>query len=350
MNITEEVKHYYGKVLQKSDDLKTDACCTPDAMPPHIKKVLGAVHPEIQSRYYGCGLVVPEALDGCSVLDLGCGSGRDVYLLSALVGEQGSVAGVDMTAEQLAVARRHTGYHAEQFGYSGSNVRFLEGQLEHLETLDLAAGSFDVVISNCVLNLVPDKTSVLKQIHRLLKPGGEFYFADVYADRQVPAELKTDPVLYGECLSGALYWNEFLQLARGAGFTDPRLVTDRPIGLDDPEHQAKLGNIRFFSATYRLIKLDKLEASCEDYGQAVRYKGTVPHHSHQFQLDKHHAIETGRMFPVCGNTYRMLHESRLAPHFDFFGDRRTHYGIFAGCGTNLPFDKDASDQETANCC
>ncbi len=350
MNISEQVKHYYGKVLEKSSDLQTDACCTPNDVPPHVKEILEKIHPEVQSRYYGCGLVAPEALEGCAVLDLGCGSGRDVYLLSALVGENGSVTGIDMTSEQLEVARRHLRCHAKRFGYAQPNVVFLEGELERLDELGLEYGVFDVVVSNCVLNLVSDKESVLREVFRLLKPGGEFYFADVYTDRRMPEDLRSDPVLYGECLGGALYWNDFLQLAKSAGFSDPRLVTDRPLGLNHPDIEAKVGNIRVYSATYRLIKLDGLEPACEDYGQAVKYKGTIPHHPHSFHLDKHHVMETGRMFPVCGNTCRMLNESRFASHFEFFGDTRTHYGIFAGCGTGIPFGSDSSVEGSAGCC
>ena len=334
----DEVKHYYGEVLQGSEDLQTDACCTPDAMPPFVRRLLGKIHPEVLSRYYGCGLVVPEVLEGARILDLGCGSGRDCYALSALVGESGHVAGVDMTPEQLEVARRHVDYHTEQFGFSAPNVSFHDGTIEALDQLDLEPGSFDLVISNCVLNLSPDKGEVLRQVRRLLKSGGEMYFSDVYADRRIPQHLTNDPVLYGECLSGALYWNDFLTLAREAGFNDPRLVEDRPLAINNPGIQEKTGPIRFFSATYRLFAIDGLEAACEDYGQAVIYQGTVPEQPDAFMLDKHHVMEAGRVFPVCGNTARMLRESRLAPHFEFVGAGTTHYGIFAGCGTDIPFD------------
>lgn len=345
----DDVKDYYGQVLQGSDDLQTDACCTPDAMPLFVRKVLSAIHPEVLSRYYGCGLVVPEVLEGMHVLDLGCGSGRDCYALSQLVGEHGRVVGVDMTEEQLAVARRHVDYHTEAFGYARPNVSFHEGYIERLDELGLEEGSFDLVISNCVLNLSPDKGKVLEQVHRLLKPGGEMYFSDVYADRRVPAHLTNDPVLYGECLSGALYWNDFLSLARRAGFGDPRLVDDRPLGINNPTIQEKVGPIRFFSATFRLFRIEGLEPACEDYGQAVIYKGTIPEQPHAFRLDKHHLIEAGRVFPVCGNTRRMLQESRLAPHFDFVGNGVAHYGIFAGCGTTMPFDDQAGDSEQGCC-
>jgi len=342
-----EVQHYYGTVLQGTADLKTDACCTAEAPPAWLRSAIAHVHDEVQSRYYGCGLVVPQALEGMRVLDLGCGSGRDVYVLAQLVGATGFVVGVDMTEEQLAVAERHRQWHAAQFGYA--NVELRHGYIERLGELGLADGSFDVIVSNCVINLVPDKAAVLREAFRLLKPGGELYFSDVYADRRVPREVATDPVLYGECLGGALYWNDFLRLARNAGFTDPRLVEDRPLAVNNEELQAKTGNIRFYSATYRLFKIAELETECEDYGQAVRYRGTITHHPHRFLLDKHHSIETGRLFPVCGNTWRMLHDTRFKEHFEFFGDWSTHYGLFAGCGGGLPFDQAAAASSGGGC-
>ena len=99
--ISESVQNYYGEVLQSSEDLKTSACCTLDAMPVHLRSLLADIHPEVVARYYGCGSPLPPVLEGCTVLDLGCGTGRDCYLLSRLVGESGQVIGVDMTEQQL---------------------------------------------------------------------------------------------------------------------------------------------------------------------------------------------------------------------------------------------------------
>jgi len=350
MNL-ENSQDYYGKVLGGSQDLRTDACCTFEMPGADIRAALGNVHEEVKARYYGCGLVTPQALAGCHVLDLGSGSGQDAYLLAQLVGPNGSVTGVDATPEQLAVAREHQDWHAERFGYA--NTRFIEGDIEKLGALDLEPGSFDVIVSNCVINLVADKDAVFRAAHRLLKPGGELYFSDVYADRRVPAHLLNDPVLHGECLSGALYWGDFDRLAKSAGFTDPRLVTDRPLGINDREVAAKLGGINFVSATYRLFKLDGLEPQCEDYGQAVRYKGTLPGQERVFELDAHHLIEAGRTFPICGNSWRMLADTRFAEHFDFIGDFSRHYGVFPGCGTDAPFGQSASAGDTSSgaaCC
>jgi arsenite methyltransferase len=244
------------------------------------------------------------------------------------------------------VAREHQAYHSELYGYS--NVRFIKGYIERLNELDLEPGSFDVIVSSCVINLSPDKDAVLAGVRSLLKPGGEFYFSDVYADRRIPEDVRNDPIIYGECLGGALYWNDFIQLAKRHGFMDPRLVEDRPLEVTAPELAARTGNIRFFSASYRLFKLDQLESDCEDYGQAVIYKGTILNRPHVFKLDKHHLIETGRVFPVCGNTWRMLQDTRFQSHFNTIGDFSRHYGLFEGCGGGLPFDSTAGDDEA--CC
>lgn len=255
-----------------------------------------------------------------------------------------------MTPEQIAVARAHVEGQTRRYGYARPNVAFLDGYIEELGDLGLAPASFDIIVSNCVINLSPDKRAVLDGAWKLLKPGGELYFADVYADRRLPAALRDDPVLTGECLAGALYWNDFLTLAKGAGFADPRLVADRPLAINDAGVKAKLGAAKFFSATYRLFKLDGLEAACEDYGQAVVYKGGIAECEDAFTLDKHHTIEKGRVFQVCGNSWRMLAETRFAPHFDFIGDFSRHYGIFAGCGTNLPFDAEAKGAAASGGC
>lgn len=348
MNIQDNVKEYYGKVLQGSGDLKTDACCTVDAAPSHLKAALANIHPEVKARYYGCGLIAPLALHGARILDLGSGSGQDAYALAQLAGAGGEVVGVDMTPEQLAVARAHLDWHAGKFGYA--NVRFLEGDIEKLLDLDLTPGSFDVIVSNCVINLVEDKAAVFRAAYELLKPGGEFYFSDVYADRRLSADLRHDPAAQGECLGGALYWNDFLTLAKRAGFADPRLVTDRPLSINNETLKAKLAPAQFHSATYRLFKIGGLEPACEDYGQAVVYRGGISESEAQFVLDNHHVIDKGRAFPVCGNTFRMLNESRFAPYFEFIGDWSTHYGIFPGCGTSSPFGQDAQEIATSGGC
>jgi len=351
----DEVKDYYGKILLSSNDLKTDACCTDTSLPDYLKQAMGKIHTEVASRYYGCGLVRPQQLQGMKILDLGCGSGRDCYILSQLVGEDGFVLGIDMTDEQLEIANQYIDYHTETFAYKKPNITFKKGYIEKLDELDLEDNSFDIIVSNCVINLSPDKEAVLKEAYRVLRPGGELYFSDVYSDRRVPEQLVKDPVLYGECLSGALYWNDFQNIAKQCGFLDPRLVEDRPLRIDNAEIEALIGHINFYSATYRLFKLADLEPACEDYGQSVVYQGTIEHHNNNFTLDKHHHIEKGRHFPVCGNTWKMLHDTRFKEHFEFFGHMDNHFGIFPDCGSSIPFSETGqTDHSPANnggsCC
>ncbi len=346
----ESVKEYYGKILNGSSDLQTNACCTDTGLPDHLKRAMSNIHAEVSARYYGCGLIAPQELEGARILDLGSGSGRDCYLLAQLVGEQGSVVGVDMTEEQLEVAQRHVEWHRDRFGYTKSNVEFKLGHIERLDELGMEDNSFDIIVSNCVINLSPDKDAVLREAYRLLKPGGELYFSDVYSDRRVPQELLEDPLLYGECLSGALYWNDFLRLATAVGFADPRLVEDRPLTIDNPVIEQRIGHIQFYSATYRLFKIEGLESACEDYGQAVVYRGGVPESEQLFVLDDHHLIEKGRYFPVCGNTYRMLNESRFQRFFEFYGNWDTHFGIFKDCDTLMPFNQDVSSESVSGGC
>jgi SAM-dependent methyltransferase len=326
----DSVRHYYGEVLQSSSDLKTGACCPAEAMPVALRQLLDDVHPEVKERFYGCGSPLPPVLQGATVLDLGCGTGRDVYLLSRLVGEHGRVIGVDMTAEQLAVARRHRDWHAERYGYAASNVEFVEGFIEDLGACGLADASVDVVVSNCVLNLSPEKERVFAEIFRVLKPGGELYFSDVFADRRIPESLRRDPVLLGECLGGALYTEDFRRLLQRLGCADVRTVTQAPIPLFDPEVEAKIGMVNFRSITVRAFKLD-LEDRCEDYGQVATYLGTVPGQPHAFVLDDHHRLETGRPMRVCSNSFDMLAKTRYAAHFSLLGDLSTHFGLF-DCG------------------
>lgn len=334
----DSVQEYYGETLQSTADLQTNACCTAGDIPNHLKVVLSKIHDDVLVKYYGCGLIAPEALKGMRVLDLGSGSGRDVYALSGLVGEDGFVVGVDMTDAQLDVARAHQDYHAKAFGYAKPNTEFHKGLIEHLDNLPLEAGSFDIIVSNCVLNLALDKEAVLRGVHRLLKPGGEMYFSDVYADRRMPEALIKDKVLYGECLSGALYWNDFENIAKRVGFADPRLVEDRVLTIENAEIEAKVGDIAFTSATYRLFKVEGLEPASENYGQTVIYKGTLAETPQEFVLDKHNKIEAGKTFAVSGNTYRILHESRFAEHFEFNGTWEQHLGLFSGFGGEIPFD------------
>lgn len=331
--VLDSVKEYYGEVLTTSEDLKTSACCTAGSPPPLVRDALKKVPDEVKAKYYGCGSPFPMGIQGLRVLDLGSGSGRDCYVCSALVGEGGSVTGVDMTPAQLAVARKYADeYCTQTLGYAQPNMRFVEGEIEYLDKAGIPDSSVDLIISNCVINLSPDKARVLREVYRVLAPGGEMYFSDVYCDRRLPAEVRTHPVLLGECLGGALYTQDFLRLCRQVGFLDPRTLSSAEIEVRDRELRELLGDARFFSITYRLFKLpEAIETLCEDYGQACKYKGTIPGAPHSYALDDHHTFQTGKWYEVCGNTAAMVGDSWMGKHFEVVGDRSTHYGLFA-CG------------------
>jgi SAM-dependent methyltransferase len=321
------IQEYYGRVLASKNDLKTTACCSIVTPPAHLREILAAIHPEVHAKFYGCGIPVPVGLAGARVLDLGSGSGRDCFVLSKLVGEKGTVIGVDMTDEQLEVARRHGAFHAKAFGFARENVDFRKGFIEDLAAADIADASVDVVVSNCVINLSPAKDKVFSEIARVLKPGGELYFSDVFSDRRLPLALRDDPVVLGECLGGAMYTEDFRRLMATVGMTDVRVMAKTPIEVTSPEVASRTGNAKFSSLTLRAFKLP-LEDRCEDYGQFAVYKGTLSECPHAFTLDDHHTFFAGKPMAVCSNTAAMLSQTRFASHFTVHGNTETHYGLF----------------------
>jgi arsenite methyltransferase len=318
------IQQYYGETLTSQRDLKTGACCSPEAMPAYLQAWLREIPREVTDRFYGCGSPIPAAAAGATVVDLGCGTGRDAFLASRLVGPAGRVIGIDMTPQQLAVAERNVDEHRRISGLD--NLSFRPGSIEDLAAAGIGDGSVDVVISNCVLNLARDKARVLAEVFRVLKPGGELYFSDVFADRRIPDALLQDPVLRGECLSGALYLEDFRRLLLTLGCADVRIVARSPVPLLDADIEAVIGHVRFESITVRAFKLD-LEDRCEDFGQVATYRGSIPHHPHAFALDDHHRFETGRPMLVCGNTADMLTRTRYAGHFAVTA-RGAHFGLF----------------------
>lgn len=326
------VQNYYGEVLQSSKDLKTNACTTAARPPQIIVDALRGVPQEITDKYYGCGVAVPAGIGGLDVLDLGSGSGQDCYIAAALVGPGGTVTGIDMTDEQLDVAKRHAKtYTEDQLGYSACNLKFVKGYIEDIAGAGVAPGSIDLCVSNCVVNLSPDKPAVIGGVYDALREGGEFYFSDVYADRRIPEEIRQHEVLWGECLSGALYVEDFKRICNDVGFADPREVSRDVIEVLDPELSDLLGTTKFYSITYRCFKMEAMESLCENYGQVAYYNGTLAGSKHQYVLDDHHVFETGVPMLVCGNTAAMVGESWLKSHFTVVGDMTTHYGLFP-CG------------------
>jgi SAM-dependent methyltransferase len=348
MDPWQTVQEYYGKVLKTKADLKTTACCSSEAIPAHIKPIAAQIHDDVQSRFYGCGVPIPDALEGLSVLDLGCGSGRDAFILAKLVGEAGQVIGVDMTPEQLVVAQKYVTYHADRFAVKKFNCEFRQGFIEDLKSAGIENESMDLVVSNCVINLSPQKEKVFSEIFRVLKPGGELYFSDVFANRRLPESVATDPVLVGECLGGAMYAEDFRRKLTINGCHDFRLVAETEITSGSPQILKKIGKARFFSRTIRAFKLP-LEDRCEDYGEVAYYLGTLSHCETGYALDDHHYFETNRALPICSNTADMILKTRLAKHFHIAGNRQTHYGLF-DCGPNGSAGVSSTEKSGGACC
>jgi ubiquinone/menaquinone biosynthesis C-methylase UbiE len=252
---------------------------------------------------------------------------------AALVGEKGFVTGIDMTDAQLAFANKHSTAWQQHLGYTQPNMRFVKGNIEQLEAAGIAAGSVDVIISNCVINLSPDKPSVLREAYRALADGGEVYFSDMYCDRR-PPDVRTHDlweVMLGEGLGGALAINDFVRLCQQVGFTDPRMLEARSIDVYDPQLKELLGGAAYYSVTFRLFKLPgQLEAPPqEDYGQTVTYKGTIPGAAGTYHLDSQHTFAAGDPVRVSGNTAAMVAGSWLKPHFTVTGSKAQHLGQFA---------------------
>lgn len=359
--VKESVKDYYGKRLKTSDDLQTNACKFEGrTMSPAVKSALKLIHEEVSSKFYGCGLVAPEALQGMQILDLGSGSGQDCFVLSKLVGENGHVTGVDMTKEQVDIANKYVGYHAEQFGYSTPNTDFKLGEMEHLADVGIQDNSIDIIISNCVVNLTADKKVVLKEAHRVLKVGGEVYFSDVYTDTKLSEEARKDEVLWGECVSGALHWKELVELSKEVGFSGPYLVTASTIEVD-PKLRRPLGDAQFVSATYRLFKVPQDKQT----GSSVTYKGSIEEKPEEFKFDVHNTLtKTPKI--VSADVATVLSVSRFAKHLELQAlepgttapadDLYSNADPFAYCAANNVAKASGSccpkpaKQESTGCC
>ncbi|XP_028391152.1 arsenite methyltransferase-like [Dendronephthya gigantea] len=346
--IKESVKEYYGKILQTNNDVKTNACIqAPGKVPKQVKEALELCHDEVLSRYYGCGLVFPTAVQGISVLDFGSGAGRDCFILSKLVGKDGFVTGVDMTEEQLKVAKKHIPYHMEKFGYDKPNVVFKLGYIENLKAAGVEDKSCDLIISNCVINLSPDKPSVFKEAFRVLKDGGELYFSDIYADRELPQNIKDHKELWGECLAGALYWKSFVDLAKEIGFSGPYLVTSRDLAVGNEELSKVLGDSKFVSATYRLFKSNKTpdnNSSC-----SVKYKGTMSESSDTFKFDHEHSFDSNFQ-AVSYDIFGVLKNSRYSKHLEFNDADSTCTAPCASANSADPFKLASAGAERPPCC
>ncbi|MBI3292755.1 MAG: methyltransferase domain-containing protein [Elusimicrobia bacterium] len=318
------LQEYYGRRFKSRKDFKQNACCPTDTGRRHAD-ILELIPKEVKDRHYGCGCPFPsDQLSGLTVLDLGSGTGVDVFIMAYLVGPKGFVHGIDMTEEQLVVAQAALPVVMRRFGYGRTNVAFHQDFIEVAETIPDT--SVDLVISDCVINLSPRKDLVFQTIHRVLKEGGEFYISDIAADRRLPPAISQDPDLIAECLGGAEYEHDWFDQMKAARFPDPRVVSRTVV-----QQEVKGEPVTFSSLTVRGFKFaTPLDPRCEDYGQVAVYRGNLPSSPARFTFDDHHVFEVHRPVPVCRNTARMLQETRLSRYFEVTTAIK-HFGLFK-CG------------------
>lgn len=230
--LKEAVKARYGAVAQEEGSCCGPAkgCCTTGVVGEISRKIgytqeeLAAV-PEGANLGLGCGNPVALAAlrEGEVVLDLGSGAGFDAFLAAARVGEKGRVIGVDMTPQMVEKAREN----AQKGGYA--HVEFRLGEIERLPVAD---ESVDVVLSNCVINLVPDKERAFAEAFRTLKPGGRMMVSDIVLTGELPASIKDSVEAYTGCLSGAARREDYLRAIEQAGFRQVRIAEEKPFSAD----------------------------------------------------------------------------------------------------------------------
>ena len=218
--VRESVRENYGRIAVENRSCCGPTCCSDVAGSPAEKLGYSAADtssvPEGSNLGLGCGnpLAIASLRPGQTVLDLGSGAGFDCFLAAKSVGPSGKVIGIDMTPEMIAKARKN----AARGGYE--NVEFRIGEIEHLPVAD---SSVDVIISNCVINLSPDKRSVFEDAFRVLKPGGRLTISDIVATQELPEEVRTDLSLHSGCMAGATPIHELRKLLADAGFRDVKI-------------------------------------------------------------------------------------------------------------------------------
>ncbi|XP_046357518.2 arsenite methyltransferase-like [Haliotis rufescens] len=277
---------------------------------PNIKNIVSQIHPETMKRYYGCGLNTPEGIEGKRVLDIGCGSGSLVFLLSKLVGPTGSVVGVDLSPNLIAECVNREDYHRNRWGYDKKNTEFFVGNAENMS--QLKDQSFDVIVSNGVFCLIPDKSKSFAEAFRLMKDGGELYLNDIYAETPAPAELRDDLKFWDWAVTGSQLPDELLSSAKDVGFTLPYLTSVGPIDVND-SFKTLLPGRRYLCAGNRMFRL----GSGSDRGPAsVTYKGNIKDHESEFKWDVNLTFKTGEAVTVDGELAAILANTRYRDSFD----------------------------------
>lgn len=226
--IKEMVRQKYSEIALQDIAINTSSCCGAGGCSTEVYNIMSETYEELKGYNpeadlgLGCGLPTQFAKirPGDTVIDLGSGAGNDCFVARAETGETGKVIGIDFTEAMISKARAN----AEKLGYH--NVEFRQGDIENMPVNKNIA---DVVVSNCVLNLVPDKKAVFSEIFRVLKPGGHFSISDIVITSELPAKVKEASEMYAGCVAGAILKDDYLRLIIEAGFSGVIVQKDKPI-------------------------------------------------------------------------------------------------------------------------
>jgi len=277
MQIKEMVKEKYAAIAAQSQSQNATSCCgaTSSCCGDEVYNIMADDYTKLEGYNpdadlgLGCGLPTEFAKtkEGDTVIDLGSGAGNDAFIARRITGEKGKVLGIDFTAAMVDKARAN----AEKLHYN--NVEF---RLGDIDDMPVTSNYADVVVSNCVLNLVPNKHKVISEIFRVLKPGGHFSISDIVLDGALPEKWKEVAELYAGCVSGAIQKQVYLEIIRSAGFVNVSIQKDKPIiipdnilsnYLSDEEVTAyKLGNTKISSITVYAEKAAKDSRNCCEPG------------------------------------------------------------------------------------
>lgn len=232
IELKEMVRQKYSEIALQDKATNQSSCCGAGGCSTEVYNIMSEDYTELEGYNadadlgLGCGLPTEFAKikPGDTVIDLGSGAGNDCFIARRATGEKGKVIGVDFTPAMIEKARMN----AEKLSFQ--NVEFRQGDIEHLP---VSANVADVVVSNCVLNLVPNKAAVIQEIYRVLKPGGHFSISDIVLEGALPDKWKSVAELYAGCVSGAIQKQEYLDLIEAAGFKNTLLQKDKPIVIPD---------------------------------------------------------------------------------------------------------------------
>ena len=233
VDVKEAVREKYGEIAAKGGSCCGPNCgCSTDDSLQTVSLMMNDTYTSVDEQIVeaadlGLGCGTPTAFadmeEGMTVLDLGSGAGIDVFLASKKVGPTGKAIGLDMSDEMLKLARKN------KIKLGIENAEFWKGEIEDMP---IESNSIDRIISNCVINLVPDKSKAFSEMYRVLKPGGKFTISDIVSIGQIPEEVRKDLELWAGCVAGALDKEEYLQIVREAGFKNLLLEKEKPYSLE----------------------------------------------------------------------------------------------------------------------